>query len=34
MKWYPNNVDIIRQTKYNDWSEPVKKLHEIMETIK
>lgn len=31
-KWYPNNIDIIRQTRYNDWSEPVKKLYQIMES--
>jgi tetratricopeptide (TPR) repeat protein len=33
MKWYPSNVDIIRQTKYNDWNEPIEKLYKIMETL-
>lgn len=31
-KWYPKHVDIIRQTRYNNWDEPVEKLYEIMET--
>lgn len=32
IKWYPDNVEVIRQTRYNDWSEPVKKLYQIMES--
>jgi tetratricopeptide (TPR) repeat protein len=27
LKWYPDNLTIIRQTKYNCWNEPVEKLH-------
>lgn len=30
MPWYPKNVKVLRQTKYNDWSETLKELyHEI-----
>lgn len=32
-KWYPNNVTIIRQTKYNDWSDAIKKLNTYMENF-
>ena len=31
--WYPDNVDIIRQTSYNDWSNEIEKLYKIMESI-
>ena len=27
MPWYPNNVTVIRQTKYNDWSQPIERLY-------
>jgi tetratricopeptide (TPR) repeat protein len=27
MPWYNDNVTVIRQTKYNDWSEAVERLH-------
>lgn len=30
-KWYPENVEVIRQTKYNDWSEAIDKLNLYME---
>lgn len=28
IKWYPDNVRIIRQTKYNDWSHAIQKLYD------
>jgi tetratricopeptide (TPR) repeat protein len=31
MKWYPNNVEIIRQTKYNNWDSAIEKLYHIMD---
>jgi tetratricopeptide (TPR) repeat protein len=27
MPWYNDNITVIRQTKYNDWSEAVERLH-------
>jgi tetratricopeptide (TPR) repeat protein len=33
LKWYSDNVTIIRQTKYNDWSETINQLHLIMSAI-
>lgn len=30
-KWYPDNVAVIRQTKYNDWSEAIDNLNLYME---
>ena len=33
MKWYPEHVDIIRQTRYNDWSEAIEILHKKMQTL-
>ena len=27
MPWYPKNVKVIRQTKYNDWSEAIERLY-------
>ena len=27
MPWYPKNVIVIRQTKYNDWSEAIERLY-------
>lgn len=32
-KWYPDNVVVIRQTKYNDWTEAINKLYEYMEAL-
>lgn len=26
-KWYPDNVEVIRQTRYNDWSEAIERLN-------
>ena len=31
--WYPENVAIIRQTRYNDWSNEINKLYEIMDNL-
>lgn len=28
MPWYKENITVIRQTKYNDWTEAIQKLHE------
>lgn len=33
MKWYGDNITIIRQTKYNDWSEAIIKLHEEIQKL-
>ena len=30
IKWYGDNVTVIRQTKYNDWSEAINKLFKIV----
>lgn len=30
IKWYGDNVEVIRQTKYNDWSEAIDKLNQIV----
>lgn len=32
-KWYPDNVIVIRQTKYNDWTEAINKLYDYMSTL-
>jgi len=31
--WYPENVAIIRQTRYNDWSNEINKLYQIMDSL-
>lgn len=31
--WYPDNINIIRQTKYNDWSESTKILYDEVKRI-
>lgn len=33
MPWYEDNVTVIRQTKYNDWSESIKKLYDEVSRI-
>jgi hypothetical protein len=34
MPWYGDNIIVIRQTKYNDWSDAIKELHvKIMEVL-
>lgn len=33
IKWYPDNVKIIRQTKYNDWSDAVERLYNEVSRI-
>jgi len=30
IKWYGDNVTVIRQTKYNDWSEAINKLFKLV----
>lgn len=32
-KWYPENVEVIKQTRYNDWSNEIAKLYQIMDTL-
>lgn len=32
-KWYPDNVVVVRQTKYNDWTEAINKLYDYMNTL-
>jgi len=31
MKWYPDNVTVIRQTKYNDWSDAIINMRKVVE---
>jgi len=34
MTWYGDNIIVIRQTKYNDWTDAIKELHaKIMEVL-
>jgi hypothetical protein len=34
MPWYGDNITVIKQTKYNDWTDAIKELHvKIMENI-
>ena len=34
MPWYGDNIIVIRQTKYNDWTDAIKELHvKIMEVL-
>jgi tetratricopeptide (TPR) repeat protein len=33
LPWYPENVTVIRQEKYNDWTSAIKKLNEKVEEL-
>jgi tetratricopeptide (TPR) repeat protein len=33
MPWYGDNITVIRQTKYNDWSEAIELLHKKVEEL-
>jgi hypothetical protein len=33
IKWYGDNVTVIRQTKYNDWTEAIEKLNNLVPTL-
>ena len=31
LRWYPDNVVVLRQMEYNNWDKTIDKLYEIME---
>ncbi len=31
LRWYPDNVVVLRQMEYNNWDKTIDKLYEVME---